>query len=60
MLSPDDLEADEINEGQTLIIASLLAKMHSINLHSEGLGESEFDIHNSKRITDLIRDSTQM
>ncbi len=54
------LDKDEINEGQALIIASLLAKMHLINLCLEGTEEPEFDIHDSKHITNLIKQSTQM
>ncbi|WPY00715.1 Phosphotrasferase family protein [Candidatus Trichorickettsia mobilis] len=54
------LDKDEINEGQALIIASLLAKMHLINLHLESIGEPEFDIHDNKHITNLIKQSTQM
>ena len=51
---------DEINEGQALIIARLLAKMHLINLCFEGIDEPEFDIHDNKHITNLIKQSTQM
>lgn len=54
------LDEDEINEGQALIIASLIAKMHLINLHLAGIGEPEFDIHDNKHITNLIKQSTQM
>ncbi len=54
------LDKDEVNEGQALIIASLLAKMHLINLHLEGICEPEFDIHDNKHITNLIKQSTQM
>lgn len=53
------LDKDEINEGQALIIARLLAKMHSIDLHLEGISEPEFDIHDSKHITNLIKQSTK-
>lgn len=35
------LDKDEINEGQALIIARLLAKMHLINLCFEGIDEPE-------------------
>ncbi len=54
------LGRDEINEDQALIIAPLLAKMHLMNLHIGGIGEPEFDIHDSKYLTDLIKQSTQM
>jgi thiamine kinase-like enzyme len=54
------LGKDEINEDQALIIARLLAKMHSINLHLEGIGEPEFDIYDSKYIINLIKQSTEM
>lgn len=53
------LDKDEINEDQALIIASLLAKMHLINLCLEGIGEPEFDIHDSKHITNLIKRSNE-
>jgi thiamine kinase-like enzyme len=54
------LGKNEINEDHALIIARLLAKMHLMNLHIEGIGEPEFDIHDSKYLTDLIKQSTQM
>jgi thiamine kinase-like enzyme len=54
------LGQDEVNEDQALIITRLLAKMHLINLHLEGIGEPEFDIHDSKHITNLIKQSTKM
>lgn len=54
------LGRDEINEDQALIIARLLAKMHLMNLYIEGIGEPEFGVHDSKYLTDLIKQSTQM
>jgi thiamine kinase-like enzyme len=53
------LVKDEIDENQALIIARLLAKMHLIDLHLEGISEAEFDIHDSKYIAGLINQSIQ-
>lgn len=54
------LDKDEIHEGQALVIARILAKMHLINLCIEGIDQPEFDIHDNKYIATLIKQSTQM
>lgn len=54
------IRENDINEDQALTIAKLLAKMHSMNLHIESIGEPEFEIHDNKHITDLIKQCTEM
>lgn len=54
------LDRDEIKEEQAVIIACLLAKMHSINLYVDEISEPQFDVHDDKRLTDLTEKSIEM
>ena len=47
----------EISTDQALVIARLLAKMHLIDLHVEGIDEPEFNVYDDEYITDLIKQS---
>lgn len=53
------LDQDAVSEPHALKIASILAKMHCMNLHIEGVDEPAFDVYESQYITDLIKQAIQ-
>lgn len=49
------LDIDKVNIEQALEIASLLAKMHRMNLQIDGLDRPRFDTNDNKYIADLVK-----